>query len=76
MPSLVHFSAAQGDYVLVQEEPQSVADAMEAATSGLIKLTKISLRGERGVDPKPVWMNVARIAYVTAPADPSRIPSR
>lgn len=68
MPTLIGFSGLGGDYILVEEEPATVANLLENA-SGLVKLSRIPAPvSDR---PIPTWVNPARVAYLVEPVQRS-----
>ncbi len=63
MPALIAFSGYDEDVILVQEDPEEVTKALDHR-SGLIKLTRVA-SGRQAFEPMTVWVNPARVAFVT-----------
>jgi hypothetical protein len=64
MATVVAFSGASGDNVLVEEAADTVASKL-MGTGGMVQLTRIPGAHEQ-FEPMPVWVTVARVAYVSA----------
>ena len=64
MATLIAFSGLGGDYILVEEDPSTVADLLDEAT-GLVQLTRIPAPVTQ--QPIATWVNPARVAFLMQP---------
>ncbi len=64
MATLIAFSGLGGDYILVEEDPGTVANVLDSAT-GLVELMRIPapVSGQ----PIATWVNPARVAFLMEP---------
>ena len=61
---MIAFSGLGGDYILVEEEPATVASLLDNAT-GLVELMRIPAPVSR--QPIATWVNPARVAFLMEP---------
>ncbi len=64
MATLIAFSGLGGDYILVEEDPGTVA-ALLADADGLVELTRIPAPVTN--QPIAAWVNPARVAFLVEP---------
>ena len=64
MATLIAFSGHGGDYIIVAEDPQTVADLLDEA-AGLVKLNRIPAPVSE--EPIATWVNPARVAFLVEP---------
>ncbi len=64
MATLIAFSGLGGDYILVQEDPEHVACALDDA-NGLVPFMRIPAPVSE--QPIPTWVNPARVAFLMEP---------
>ncbi len=64
MATLIAFSGAGGDYIIVEEDPGKVADLLDSS-SGLVRLSRIPAPVSR--EPIPAWVNPGRVAFLVEP---------
>ena len=64
MPTLIAFSGMGGDYILVEEDPATVASLLDDAT-GLVELSRIPAPVTN--QPIATWVNPARVAFLMEP---------
>lgn len=63
MPTLVAFSGTGDDYIVVEEDPEQVAKALDHRT-GLIKLTRLPGKAQQ-FESMPTWVNPGRVAFLS-----------
>jgi hypothetical protein len=61
MPSVVAFSGREGDSIRVAEDVQKVLDQLGSRVGGLCQLTQVDAPG---TEPRSVYVNPGRVAYV------------
>jgi hypothetical protein len=66
MATLIAFSAAGGDYILVDEELNEVAQRLSGGDA-YVELTIVPSARQR-FDPSSAFVNTARVAYIRTPA--------
>ncbi len=64
MATLIAFSGAGGDYIIVEEDPPDVANRLEDAT-GLVEFRRIP--APISEHPIATWVNPARVAFLVEP---------
>ncbi len=64
MATLIAFSGLGGDYILVEEDPGTVAALLDGA-SGLVELRRIPAPVSE--QPIATWVNPARVAFLMEP---------
>ncbi|MDQ4131118.1 MAG: hypothetical protein M3133_09045 [Actinomycetota bacterium] len=64
MTTLIAFSGLGGDYILVEEDPGTVANLLDNA-SGLVELMRIPAPVSE--QPIATWVNPARVAFLMEP---------
>ncbi len=64
MATLIAFSGLGGDYILVEEDPATVAELLDGA-DGLVELMRIP--APITSRPIPTWVNPARVAFLVEP---------
>jgi hypothetical protein len=64
MATLIAFSGLGGDYILVEEDPRTVASLLDDAT-GLIQLMRIPAPVAQ--QPIATWVNPSRVAFLMEP---------
>ena len=65
MPSLIHFSATEGDFLFVEQDADEVVQALESTPRSLVRVTRVPRQSETSFDPMPAWVNRDRVAFVT-----------
>lgn len=69
MTTLIAFSGLGGDYILVEEDPATVAEALDNAT-GLVQFRRIP--APVTLQPIAAWVNPARVAFLMEPIQRSQ----
>lgn len=64
MPTLIAFSGLGGDYIIVQEDPETVARLLDEADR-LVELMRIPAPVSN--QPIATWVNPARVAFLVEP---------
>ena len=64
MATLIAFSGHGGDYIIVEEDPGTVANLLDHA-SGLVELRRIPAPVTN--QPIATWVNPARVAFLMEP---------
>lgn len=70
MPTVIVFSGADDDHILVDEDMQTVSDKFSPTAMGASQLVQLTLlpSGRQRFEPGPVLVNPQRVAYLREPA--------
>jgi hypothetical protein len=67
--TLIAFSGLGGDFIIVEEDPDSVAVLLSTAGGVLVKLSRIPAPVSQ--QPIATWINPARVAFLMEPVQPA-----